>query len=152
MHSISGAGRPAQAREIVTVLAEFWPNCFIVYEQRRRPLKVGIRIDLTKAAAGALTPAEIALALHHFTGNLPYLRACHAGADRIDLDGNVVGRVTEHEAANAAAKLAQIRRVILARKTDALIEKPSEVFSLPERRLGLLDHRLMMQAREAAAS
>jgi ProP effector len=151
MHSISGACRAAQAREIVTVLAEFWPNCFIVYEQRRRPLKVGIRTDLTKAAAGALMPAEIALALHHYTGNLPYLRACHAGADRIDLDGNVVGRVTEHEAANAAARPA-LHRVILARKTDAPIEKPSEVFSLPERRLGLLDHRLMKQARKAAAS
>jgi ProP effector len=149
-------GRSAQAREIVAILAEFWPNCFVLYEQRRRPLKVGIRDDLTEAAAAALTPAEIALALRHYTSSLPYLRACYTGADRIDLNGQVAGRVTAHEAAQAAAKLAQIRRVILARKTETSIAPPNETITLPERRLTLsdllLNPRLMAHVHKAAAS
>jgi sRNA-binding protein len=84
-------------------------------------------------------PAEIALALRHYTGGIGYLRACHAGADRIDLDGQVVGRVTEHEATKAAASLARIRRAILTRK----LGKPGEIVALPERRLSLLDLGLL---------
>jgi sRNA-binding protein len=81
-----------------------------------------------------------------------YLRACYAGADRIDLDGKVVGKVTPHEAAQAAAKLSQIRRTILARKTQTQIEPPTEVISLPERRLSLRHLWLAAQARKAVAS
>jgi ProP effector len=151
MDSISGTNRAAQAPEIIAVLATFWLNCFVFYEQHRRPLKVGIRDDLAAAAAGALTPAKIALA-RHYTSSLAYLRACHAGADRIDLDGQVVGRVTAHEAAVAATKLAQIRRVILARKTDIKVEPPSTIITLPERGLTLLDLPLLAPARRVAAS
>jgi sRNA-binding protein len=101
------------------------------------------------------------------------LRACHAGADRIDLDGQVVGKVTAHEAANAAAKLARARQKILARKVgdpadattsnkadaktsnkphaDIEPSPPSEVVALPNRRLTLADLRLLAQARKAAS-
>jgi ProP effector len=155
-YTSSRLSRSAQTREIIAILAEFWPNCFAVYEQRRRPLKIGIHDDLTAAAAGAVTSAEIALALRFYTSNLAYLRACYAGADRIDLEGQVVGRVTEHEAAAAATKLAHIRRLILTRKTGNKtgnkVEKPSEIIVLPARRLSLLDLRLMAQARRAAVS
>src|SRR5262249_34916946 len=33
----------------IALLAERWPKCFAVYEQRRRPLKIGIDADIMAA-------------------------------------------------------------------------------------------------------
>jgi sRNA-binding protein len=102
---LSRRRRSAQARKIIAVLGAFWPGAFAVYEQRRRPLKNGIHHDLVRATAGAINHAEIELALQHYISNIACLRACYADADRIDLYGKIVGRVTEYKAADAAAKL-----------------------------------------------
>jgi ProP effector len=131
-----GTDRAAQAREIITVLAEFWPNAFSL-PGYGRPLST--YNNLIEAAAGAITHHEIGAALRYYTNNLNYLRACYAGADRIDLNGQVVGRVTAHDAAQAATKLAQIRKLILARKIETPIARPHEIIALPERQMSLLD-------------
>ena len=46
--------------------------------------------------------------LRRYVTRTMYLRACVAGASRIDLDGNVCGEVTAAEAQHAAARLAEI--------------------------------------------
>jgi sRNA-binding protein len=42
----------------LALLAERWPKCFSVYQQRRRPLKIGIRDDIMLELAGTMTPGE----------------------------------------------------------------------------------------------
>jgi hypothetical protein len=38
--------RPDETRAAIALLAETFPKCFAVFEQRRRPLKVGIHNDI----------------------------------------------------------------------------------------------------------
>ena len=51
--------RPGSDRD----LAELYPNAFVVYEARRRPLKIGIRDDIAARVNGAIEPHELSLAL-----------------------------------------------------------------------------------------
>ena len=86
--------RLKQAHDIIAALSEFFPAAFTVYERRRPPLKVGIREDIAASLAGAITLAELRLALSHYCHALGYLLACKEGAPRIGLNGQVAGVVT----------------------------------------------------------
>jgi ProP effector len=94
------------AKALIALLAERWPDCFAVYQTRRRPLKVGIHRDVLAALGDMVTARELSVALGIYTGNVVYLCHCREHAVRIDLDGNAVGVVTAEEAAHAAARLA----------------------------------------------
>ncbi|HEV3161967.1 MAG TPA: ProQ/FINO family protein, partial [Xanthobacteraceae bacterium] len=100
------AAQIAVARGIIEMLAEHWPQCFFVYQKRRKPLKLGVHCDVLAALDGAVTPRDLSAAFRHYCGNVWYLRACRPGVSRIDLEGNAVGTVTDEEAKNAAAVLA----------------------------------------------
>ena len=132
-----------QAREVIAVLADLWPHCFAVFEDRRRPLKVGIHHDILAAGKGAIAAAELALALRRYCANPHYLRACTEGAARIGLDGEPAGSVTADEAAHAAERLEQYaRRIPKPRITrKATQDKP------PVRRVGLVDLKATARAR-----
>ena len=69
-----------------------------------KPLKLGIAADM--AASGLMDAAEIEERLKLYVGLPQYLRACTAGAVRVDLDGKPAGTVSEREAGYAAARLA----------------------------------------------
>jgi ProP effector len=116
MNTLNRVNRSWQPWELIPILAGFWPSTFTVDEHRRRPIKIGILHDLLGKTAGVISSAEIKRTLRHYTSSTSYLRACSAGADRVDLNGNVVGSVTQQEAAAAAAKLARIPKRSLARK------------------------------------
>jgi|SRR5262245_22963302 hypothetical protein len=45
--------RHARSGAVIALLAERWPQCFAVFEQRRKPIKVGIHRDITAALASA---------------------------------------------------------------------------------------------------
>ena len=100
----------AQRREecvtMITLLAERFPAFFAVLEARR-PLKIGIHIDII--AAVSVAPVELGRALQRYTHSDGYLAKFKPGAARIDLDGNAVGVVTEDEAKGAQAILAERR-------------------------------------------
>lgn len=85
----------------IALLAETWPKCFSVYQNRRRPLKVGIRKDISAALNGALTDSELGIALACYTANAGYQSRLRQGAWRYDLDGNVAGAVTKEEEVQA---------------------------------------------------
>jgi sRNA-binding protein len=74
------------------------PGLLSVFQQRRKPLKLGIHNDIMAALNGAITPKECATAMRVYCGNGGYLRACKVGAQRIDLNGEVAGHVTVEEA------------------------------------------------------
>jgi ProP effector len=113
------------AKAIVELLAERWPNCFFVYERRRRALKIGIYLDVLAAADGAITPNELKLALRLYCSNRGYLLACREGAARIDLNGNAVGVVTNEEAKHCAARLAG--RTLSAPKSNSANAGPKRL-------------------------
>jgi ProP effector len=115
--------RNLEAEAAITLLAERFPKCFAVFEQRRRPLKTGIHTDILAALDGAITPSELRIALRFYTGNVAYLRGLLNGAWRIDLDGKVTGTVTADEEAQAKAKVAAIEAKAAARKQSAKPKK-----------------------------
>ena len=93
---------------VLACIAEWFPQAFVPEKYLpHRPLKIGIHIDL-KARCPALSERERSAVLRYYVARLMYLRACVAGAPRIDLDGNVCGEVTAAEAQHAAARLAAI--------------------------------------------
>jgi sRNA-binding protein len=71
----------------IALLAGRFPNCFVAYEARRQPLKIGIHLDIQAALDGAITALELSNALRFHCGNVGYLYRTRAGTPRIDLDG-----------------------------------------------------------------
>jgi ProP effector len=142
--------RIAQATATIGVFAAQWPRCFAVYERRRQPLKVGIHRDILAAAAGAITPDEVRIALRRYCGSAGYLFALRESAARIDLAGNVAGVVTADEAVQARKVLAE-RREREAAKRRARPTAAHQTNTEP-RRLSLADLRAAAHARREAAS
>lgn len=89
-------------RVILAMLAERWPDCFAIFEQRRRPLKIGIHHEILAALDGTVTAKGLGAALRCYTGNSVYWSQLRAGAIRIDLDGRPAGEVTADQVARAA--------------------------------------------------
>ena len=82
---------------VLACIAEWFPQAFVPEKDLpHRPLKIGIHVDL-KARCPALSERERGTVLHWYVTRTIYLRACVAGAPRIDLDGNVCGEVTATE-------------------------------------------------------
>lgn len=141
------------AKDTVIVLAELFPKCFALFEQRRKPLKIGIREDVIAALNGAASPKEISLALAIYCGNWCYLKACKEGAPRIGLDGAVAGQVTADEAANAKQRLTQqLQRNGNGKNGNSRAATDTlPIDNTKPKRLGLRDLRAAAQARRTTA-
>jgi len=117
-------------------LADTWPQCFFLYEKRRKPLAIGIHRDII-AAQPDIDVRELSTALRIYVSNHCYLRNCREGAGRVDLDGNIVGEVSAEDAKSAAAR----RAVRTAKKqipSHVGCALPTSVATAP-RRLSLSD-------------
>lgn len=120
-----------QALADIAVLAERWPSAFAVFEQRRRPLKIGVDDDIA-AAAPDLDMKRIGLALRVYVYALPYQRRLRAGIRRIDLDGMPCGHVSEEEAAKAVEHIATAAAAMRAkRKRQAAAAKEQSATPAP---------------------
>ena len=62
---------------VLAVLVERYPQCFVLLESKRRPLKAGIAADVI-ANHPDLKPSHIGVALHRYTD----LSICHRGRQR----------------------------------------------------------------------
>jgi sRNA-binding protein len=92
----------------LTLLAEAFPQTFTLERSRpHRPLKVGISADL-QVRCPALEWRVLKVTLAAYTGRVIYLRSLVAAAARIDLDGNVCGKVSAADTEYATVKLAEI--------------------------------------------
>jgi ProP effector len=136
--------------DIITILAEWFPQAFSVYEARRRPLKVGIRHDILERTGGAIDPRELSHALSVYTANLSYLqRSARPGAIRIDLDGQPAGEVTREQAAHIRGRLLArkgIKHSVPAPDSDRIEPQPP-----PTKRSSLADLRAAAVQRQAAS-
>jgi ProP effector len=99
--NIMAKGTKERAGDIIEVLADLWPGAFAVEPRLRQPLKVSINADVLAAASGAITSAELIVALNSYVRAKAYLRALRVGTPRIGLDGIAAGVVTAQEAAHA---------------------------------------------------
>ena len=73
-----------QLNEVIALLVARFPNTFAMFQERRKPLKLGIHHDLA-AALGEVEHLNAALA--YYTHSIGYLKAQKAGAKRVDLEG-----------------------------------------------------------------
>jgi sRNA-binding protein len=139
-------------------LAALYPNCF---RQPRQPLKIGIHNDVI-ARHPELRPSLIASALKTYTRSLGYLEMLKAGSARIDLEGNLVGTVTDADKAarRAAAKAIEDRNAADQPAAKPVAERPGQQNPIPEAksqqsapakppRLGLAGLKAAAQARRA---
>jgi ProP effector len=125
--------KPSLQRQVAIIeqLAERWPQCFVVLQARRRPLKVGIYDDIVaqlEVALPGVTPDELRRAIGHYVHNPVYRSKLTIGAERIDLDGNAVGAVTEEQAKQSRVQRAQMtaahKRKLQTQKAQQPIAAP----------------------------
>jgi hypothetical protein len=139
---VSKAERVWRARQaantVIELLAETWPACFSVYQNRRHPLKIGIHHEILAALDGAVTETELRIALGCYVANPVYRARLVAGAVRIGLDGQPAGVVTPEQIPTPSA---------------APTSPPSSPSSPPSppRRLSLADLRAAAARRRDAA-
>jgi sRNA-binding protein len=81
-----------QAKEMLALLCERFPNCFVLFQRRRRPLKVGVHNDII-AALPDMDRLALSIALRRYTSNPFYRQRLRADAMRIDLNGAPAGAV-----------------------------------------------------------
>jgi sRNA-binding protein len=143
--------RNLEAEAAVALLAECFPKCFVIYERKRRPLKIGINADLQAALNGALKPQELGAALRFYTQNIGYLRAMLCGAWRIDLAGNSAGVVDHGQEAAAKATIATRLVKCAAKAARAKAEAEAKQRALQPKRYGLADLREAARLRKAGA-
>ena len=79
---------------VIALLAERWPCTFSIHEKKRRPLKIGIHLEIISALDGAITRVELSRALGCYVANAVYLSRLREGAKRVALDGEPSGTVT----------------------------------------------------------
>ncbi len=88
------------------LICETYPQVF--NRNNVRPLKIGMQEDLI--ADEKLAKNKIKRALASYVRSPHYFRSLQAGADRIDLNGNAAGTVTESEAEYAKQQLKEINK------------------------------------------
>ena len=99
----------ARSKAVISVLAAKFPKCFAVPDTRRRPLKVGIDVDLLAALGGTIRRTELIRALAMYCSSEGYLERVLTGAWRVDLEGKPAGAVSADDEKHAQAKQAGIR-------------------------------------------
>src|SRR5262245_1265714 len=99
--------RPYQDHnKVIECLSQLFPKCFFTNPKQRRPLKANIVDDLNEANELTLGEFNLRAAVDWYIGNIGYEYNVVAGAERIGLDGKVIGKVTEKEAREAQARIA----------------------------------------------
>jgi len=90
----------------IALIADTYPKAFS--RDKVRPLKIGIQEDLV--ADGKLPAGKIKRALASYVRSPLYYKSMQLGAERVDLQGNAAGVVSELEAAHAKEMLKKIRQ------------------------------------------
>jgi len=114
----------ARIDEVITLLATRFPKTFFVHETHRRPLKLGIHRDIGAVLGDVVDRRTLHAVLRYYVSNIAYRKSQQAGVDRIDLDGNAAGVVTELEAVNAQKGVAGLVKAMQKRKPKAAETPP----------------------------
>ncbi len=147
------AWRAARIDTLLTLRQRF-PNAFArLSDYRRRPLKIGIHLDL-RAAMPDLDPIEISRALSYYVSDVRYHRACTEGAERIDLNGNPAGVVSASEAENSKRSVTGIEAKLARRREQRAATRAQPTPATPPekpKRLTLADLKAAVAQRKLSA-
>ena len=125
----------------------------MVFERRRKPIKIGIHHDINAALAGTVTPDELSLALRLYCSNICYQYALTRTAVRIDLEGAPSGTVTETDVAQATKSITAHKARLVARKAAReAAQSPPATPSPPLKRLTFADLREAGRLRKQKAA
>src|SRR5271155_3865153 len=117
--------RKAAVLATVSLLAERFPSTFFLIEGRRKPLKIGIAVDICEAVP-EINKEHLQWALARYCMSPGYLRSLTTGAVRVGLVAEAAGDVTNEAATKAVSMLAQV--VPARRKRTAKVERePAKV-------------------------
>jgi len=141
--------RLAAALDLVCILAKRFPAAFAIKPSYRRPLKLGIHVDILAQLNDAIAPSDLSAALRIYVSNSTYLKALVAGADRIDLNGMPAGTVTADQADIAKAQYEQRRDKHKAKQKQLAPTNGAGKPELAPRPLSLADLRAAAKARQA---
>jgi ProP effector len=109
----------------IAALAAMFPAAFSAEPwQEHRPLKVGIGNDLV--ARGVLGKREVNAVLKRYVDRLMYQKCLAAGAQRVDLEGNVAGEVSNEHRSRAERLVTRIEGRQLAETAAAKAAAGSE--------------------------
>lgn len=95
----------ATVAAVIALLSARWPGAFSILEKKRRPIKVGIHVEILSALDGAVTWPELSKALACYVANSVYLSRLRVGATRFGLNGGFAGEVTEAEENHAKMQI-----------------------------------------------
>ena len=123
------------AMALIEMLCQRYPKTFTQKPHEMQPLARGIR-EAIIADAPDLPHSIVSQALALYAARFCYLRACIAGAPRIDLSGKVVDVVTDKDAAHTVQRLAARERKRAARKAEreTAVRKAQEAGSFSSER------------------
>jgi ProP effector len=102
----------------VVKLTTLYPRTFFQLGIHRRPIKVGINLDLLAVDTG-MTLQQLGRALAWYVGSPGYLANMKVGAARIDLAGETAGAVTPEDEAHAAERIAKLEAKWKAQRQDS---------------------------------
>lgn len=108
----------SQAKAILTVFQERFPETFFDDAEKVRPLKINIHCDLYTVFAEQYSKKAISRALKLYTKCPDYFNALTLDAQRVDLEGNAAGEVTQ-EHLDIAEDAKARHRQRLARQEEA---------------------------------
>jgi ProP effector len=106
-----------EREEFIQYLADKFPKCFFDEPSHRRPLKHDILDDLDKQKV--LDREKLTQTLDWYQNHFVYRYGLIAGAERVDLEGNKAGFVTEAEQRAARAWIAARKREMKEQQTVA---------------------------------
>jgi sRNA-binding protein len=98
-----------ETEAVIGNLAKHYPQTFFLVPQQRRPLKKTIVDDLIEDGFPVAREPLMA-AVDWYKSHFGYRYAMQAGAERIDLYGKSVGKVTEREAMKSKEYIADRKR------------------------------------------
>lgn len=105
------------ARLIRAVLVSHFPNCFCPKRTKKRPLKIGIFEDIL-AYFPEMEKGDLQAALADYTRGPSYQSMMIDGAQRLDLNGAIVGYVTAEEAVIALGRMDKMYRRLSKPQTE----------------------------------
>ena len=117
-----------EAEAAIELMCERWPKCFSLFQDPRRPLKIGIHKDIPDRL---IEPKVLRLAFRLYVNNPGYLNAMRLGAARVDLNGEVAGTVDENDAKSAQTRLDGIRKFRKNRKQPRREKAVQDVVAVP---------------------
>jgi hypothetical protein len=107
---------PVPAEEVLEILLEKFPKTFFRYPEKIRPIQKYIHKKVRRLLDYKYTKNEISAALALYTQTKEYCEKMVLGGQRIDLEGNHCGEVSEQHQQDARARLAGEKSMRPAKK------------------------------------